>query len=81
MPDRSCDRKGAAKTSSSSPVPAWNNARIWATGKPQPVAWLPGWPKWARSAGVSDMENAEPSIRRGAGRTSGRRPGCRGSGS
>ena len=33
-PAMSCDRNGAAKTSSSSPVPAWNNARMWATGKP-----------------------------------------------
>ena len=31
-------------------MPAWNNARMWATGKPQPLAWLPGWPKWACSA-------------------------------
>ena len=64
MPAMSCDRNGAAMTSSSSPVPAWNSARMWATGKPQPLAWLPGWPKWACSAGVSGMENDEPSTRK-----------------
>ena len=64
MPAMSCDRSGAAATSSSSPVPAWNKARRWATGKPQPLAWLPGWPKWSCSAGVSGMENDEPSIRK-----------------
>ena len=45
-------------------MPAWNSARMWATGKPQPLAWLPGWPKWACSAGVSGMENDEPSTRK-----------------
>ena len=64
MPARSCDRSGAAKTSSSSPVPAWKRARRWATGKPQPLAWLPGCPKWACNAGVSGMENDEPSTRK-----------------
>ena len=64
MPAMSCDRNGAAVTSSSSPVPAWNSARMWATGKPHPLAWLPGWPKWACNAGVSGMENDEPSTRK-----------------
>ena len=51
MPAMSCDRNGVAATSRSSPVPAWNKASRWATGKPHPLAWLPGWPKWDCNAG------------------------------
>ena len=63
-PCRGC-AAGRSRTSRSIPVPAWNRARMWATGKPQPGL-LPGsgWPKWAWSSGVSGIENAEPSTRK-----------------
>ncbi len=64
MPLRSLDRSGAAMTSRSSPVPEWKKARRWAIGKPQPLAWSPGWPKWACSSGASGMEDDEPSTRK-----------------
>ena len=43
------------------PVPTWNNARRWATGKPQPGCWTLGWPKCSWSSGTSGMEKLEPS--------------------
>lgn len=57
-------RRAAALTSSHWSVPAWNNARILATGKPHPAAWPPGCPKCRRSSGVSGIENDEPSRQR-----------------
>ena len=37
-----CDRNGATMTFSSTPVPAWDRARILATGNPHPGACPPG---------------------------------------
>ena len=37
---------------------AWNRTIRWATGKPQPGRWLPGWPNSFCNSGVSGMEQA-----------------------
>jgi hypothetical protein len=45
-------------------VPAWNNPRSRATGTPHPGRCSVGWPKASGTAGVSGMEQPEPSTRK-----------------
>ncbi|MBX6315674.1 MAG: hypothetical protein IRY99_22580 [Isosphaeraceae bacterium] len=37
-----------------------NQRSHFATGKPQPFRWLPGWPKWCCNSGSSGLEKLEP---------------------
>ncbi len=55
---------GAAKTSIGKPVPAWNKAMRWATGKPHPGLAFFDCPKCFCNSGVSGIEKLDPSTKR-----------------